>query len=153
MSEWQETQLGSVTTLRNGFAFKSSDFVPTGVPVIKIKNVKPNQIVLDDLSYVAESLAAQYNQHLIRNDEILITMSGNRSDGSPESWVGKAAKFKPNGTYLLNQRVSAIRVSSEKVDLDFLTYHLSSWDTQLELINHSNSSGGQATFLPVQLRT
>ncbi|EMI25093.1 restriction endonuclease subunit S [Rhodopirellula europaea] len=153
MSEWQTVVLGDIATLRNGYAFKSSDFVEHGVPIIKIKNVKPNRINLDNLSYVSEEVAESTAKHEIQSDEILLTMSGNRADGSPESWVGKAAKFRVPGRFLLNQRVSALRAKEEIADVDFLAYHLSSWDTQLALINQANSSGGQANISPDTVRS
>ncbi|MBP9865853.1 MAG: restriction endonuclease subunit S, partial [Candidatus Omnitrophica bacterium] len=108
MSDWRSTQLGEVITFKNGFAFKSQDFTEAGVPIIKIKNVKPNKINLDTLSFVTEGTAKGKENYLIQPEDILITMSGNRADGSPDSWVGKAAQFKLRGRYLLNQRVSAI---------------------------------------------
>ncbi len=153
MSEWEPVLLGDIAILRNGYAFKSGDFIDEGVPVIKIKNVKPNRIVLNTLSYVSDEIAVASAKHMILNNEILITMSGNRVDGSPDSWVGKAAKFKISGRYLLNQRVSAVRAREDRVDVDFLAYNLSSWDTQLTLINQANSSGGQANISPDTVRS
>lgn len=151
-SNWPTVELGSIISLRNGYAFKSRDFIDAGVPVIKIKNVKPNKINLNDLSFVSEEIAEACSKHLITPDEILITMSGNRADGSPESWVGKVSRFKLSGRYLLNQRVSAIKALPQKADTDFLAYNLSSWETQLELISQANSSGGQANISPETIR-
>lgn len=148
MSEWQNVQLGEVINFKNGFAFKSADFVDSGIPVIKIKNVKPNRINLNDLSYVKESVAKGKEKYLIEPSDILITMSGNRVDGSPDSWVGKVAKFKLKGNFLLNQRVSIIQAKEGLSDADYLGYVLSSWETQQYLINHANSSGGQANISP-----
>lgn len=152
MSEWITVKLGDIAKLRNGYAFKSADFLDDGVPVIKIKNVKSNRIVLDNLSYVSETTAKAFLKHEVQSDEILITMSGNRADGSPESWVGKAARFRVAGRFLLNQRVSAIKVWEEKANVDYLAYYLSSWETQLLLINQANSSGGQANISPETVR-
>ncbi len=148
MNAWVDIKLEEITEFKNGFAFKSSDFVDAGVPIIKIKNVKPNKINLDGLSYASPELAESKKDYLIKPTDILITMSGNRSDGSPESWVGKVSLFRLNGDYLLNQRVSMIRAKEEKVDRAFLAYNLSSWDTQVNLINKANSSGGQANISP-----
>ena len=75
-------------------------------------------------------------------------MTGNRADGSPESWVGKAAIFTLDGKYLLNQRVASIRSKSTELDTEYLGYFLSSWESQLYFIKHSNSSGGQANISP-----
>lgn len=148
MSEWRTVQLGEVVNFKNGFAFKSSDFIDSGIPVIKIKNVKPNRINLNDLSYVSESVARGKEKYFVEPSDILISMSGNRSDGSPDSWVGKVSKFRLKGAYLLNQRVSIIQSKEGLSDSDFLAYNLSSWETQQYLIGHANSSGGQANISP-----
>ncbi len=147
-SNWKMVPLGNVCEIKNGYAFKSKDFSPYGIPVIKIKNVKPNQIITNDFSYVPEAIANAKSKWLISKDEILLTMTGNRADGSPESWVGKAARFTLDGKYLLNQRVSAIKSSSDELDTEYLGYYLSSWESQLYFIKHSNSSGGQANISP-----
>ena len=148
-SEWKTDLLGNLCLMKNGYAFKSKDFVSQGIPVIKIKNVKPNRILVDDLSYVPADVAEQRKKWLIEKGEILLTMTGNRADGSPESWVGKAAIFNESTPYLLNQRVSALKAKDEAViDTNYLGYYLSSWQTQLYFIKRANSSGGQANISP-----
>jgi len=148
MSNWNNIQLGEIIEVKNGYAFKSKDFIEEGIPVIKIKNVKPNKILLDVLSYVSEDVAEGLDSYLIKPTDILITMSGNRIDGTPDSWVGKVALFKKTGKFLLNQRVSIIRVNEQKASTAFIAYYLSSWQSQLHLINQANSSGGQANISP-----
>jgi len=149
MEEWKEYNLGDLVELKNGVAFKSSEFIESGIPVIKIKNVKPNKILLDDLSYVSEHSSQNKKCFDILPSDILITMTGNRKDGGPDSWVGKVALFGKSGRYLLNQRVSAIRVKrKDLVEYQYLAYLLSCWDAQLYFVNHSNSSGGQANISP-----
>lgn len=148
-SEWYENSLGNLCSIKNGYAFKSKDFVDSGVPVIKIKNVKPNLIITDGVSYVSEETANLRKKWLINKGEILLTMTGNRADGTAESWVGKAAIFNETGPYLLNQRVAALRTKDESIiDTNYLGYYLSSWETQLYLIKRANSSGGQANISP-----
>lgn len=148
MAEWVPCILNDIATIKNGFAFKSKDFVDVGIPIIKIKNVKPNRIVLDSLSYISPEIARGKERFFIKPDDILITMSGNRADGSPDSWVGKASQFRFKGEYLLNQRVGAIEVNQNKASVSYIGYRLSSWETQLHLINNANSSGGQANISP-----
>ncbi|MBE6316640.1 MAG: hypothetical protein E7078_08385 [Bacteroidales bacterium] len=149
MEEWKEYNLGDLVELKNGVAFKSSEFIESGIPVIKIKNVKPNKILLDDLSYVSEQSSHNRKCFDILPSDILITMTGNRKDGGPDSWVGKVALFGKSGRYLLNQRVSAIRIKRKDiVEFHYLAYLLSCWDAQLYFVNHSNSSGGQANISP-----
>lgn len=149
MEEWKEYNLGELIELNNGFAFKSKDFVTSGIPVIKIRNVKANRISLEDVSYVSMETALNIKCTPIMPSDILITMTGNRKDGSIDSWVGKVALFNHEGLYLLNQRVSAIRIKHPNiVDYRYLAYFLSSFESQLYFINHSNSSGGQANISP-----
>jgi type I restriction enzyme S subunit len=145
---WTTVRIGDMCEIKNGYAFKSKDFASSGVPVIKIKNVKPNQIIGSDFSYIPETIAEEKSKWLIRKGDILLTMTGNRADGSPESWVGKAALFTLEGKYLLNQRVAAITSNHKELDTEYLGYYLSSWESQLYFIKRSNSSGGQANISP-----
>ena len=151
-SNWKLVSLGEVCDIKNGYAFKSKDFCSSGIPVVKIKNVKPNQIIESDFSYVPETVANEKSKWLISKGEILLTMTGNRADGSPESWVGKAALFALEGKYLLNQRVASIKSNSDALDTEYLGYYLSSWESQLYFIKHSNSSGGQANISPTTVK-
>jgi type I restriction enzyme, S subunit len=75
-------QLGELFDLEPGYAFKSGEFIFSGVPVIKIKNVKANQMLLDDLSFVDASFLSKRPNKIAQRGDLLITMSGNRIDGS-----------------------------------------------------------------------
>lgn len=146
MDNWIECRIGDVVYIRNGYAFKSKDFSNEGTPLIKIKNVKPNKIVLDTIDFIPDDKVR--SDFYIKPDDILLTMSGNRKDGSPESWVGKSSLFRLKGKYLLNQRVSALSVKDNISCAPYIAYYLSSWDSQIYFINNANSSGGQANISP-----
>jgi len=146
---WKKITLDEIAKVKNGFAFKGTDFINEGIPVIKIKNVKPNKILLNDLSYVSREVADKANKYLINQDDILITMSGNRMNGTPDTWVGKVALFQRNGEYLLNQRVSVIDLIPDYSHLKYyLTILLSSIEFQNYFISSATSSGGQANISP-----
>lgn len=151
-SEWSSHKIGDLFELVNGYAFKSADFIASGVPVLKIKNVKPAKVVLDDLSFVSEEVASKRTDKEIRRGDILITMSGNRFDGSKETWVGKVAHFDLPGRYMLNQRVGVLRPKSGvEIDRKCAAYFLSSDDYQKLFISIATSSGGQANLSPAQI--
>lgn len=151
-SEWTSYKIGEIFELVNGYAFKSGDFISSGIPVLKIKNVKPNNVVLDDLSYVSVEVASRRNDKAIRRGDILITMSGNRFDGSKDTWVGKVAYFDISGHYMLNQRVGVLRPREGVViDRKCAAYFLSSDDYQKLFISIATSSGGQANLSPAQI--
>ncbi len=145
-------RLGELCELVNGYAFKSKDFVEKGFPVIKIKNVKPNRILLDNLSYVDGKIVIGKEQYIINKGDILLTMTGNRYEGSPDTWVGKSAVFMEKGVYYLNQRLCKILPKTDKINKNYLAYFLSSWDSQLYFIKGATSSGGQANISPMIIK-
>jgi hypothetical protein len=40
VGDWETVELGEVASVRSGYAFKSSDWTDSGIPVVKIANVK-----------------------------------------------------------------------------------------------------------------
>ena len=76
-------------------------------------------------------------------------MSGNRIDGTPETWVGKVGIFHRDGEYLLNQRVSILNIIDYgKMSKYFLNQLLSTDEFQYYFISNATSSGGQANISP-----
>jgi type I restriction enzyme, S subunit len=147
-----ERNCGDFFDLVTGYAFKSADFVDTGIPVIKIKNVKAGEFSEHEFSYVSESFLHEHREKLASYDDLLISMSGNRHDGSPATWVGKIALFRKPGNYFINQRVGALRLrTGARLDARFAAYVLSSFPYQELFIAIATSSGGQANLSPKQI--
>ena len=149
---WTRCKIGDVFTLTPGFAFKSRDFAESGTPVVKIKNVKAGEVVLDTLSYVDPKFVEERSNYLIRRGDILITLSGNRFDGSKETWVGKVAEFKRDGHFLLNQRVAILRPKPDaSIDTRCCAYLMGADEYQHLFIAIATSSGGQANLSSAQV--
>lgn len=149
---WKKTTVGECFLLEPGFAFKSADFRDNGVPVIKIKNVKAGFFSEHDFDYVDPSFVEQRPAKVARFDDLLISMSGNRHDGSPETWVGKVAPYRSHAIYLINQRVGALRAKDKGViHPRYAGFLLSSWPFQQNFIAVATSSGGQANLSPNQI--
>jgi type I restriction enzyme S subunit len=70
MSKWKEFKVGNIAKIENGFAFKSKDFSIDGVPIIKIKNVKPSLVNTNDLSCVPFELASKLSKYKINKGDI-----------------------------------------------------------------------------------
>jgi type I restriction enzyme S subunit len=150
--EWTTATIGDAFDLVTGYAFKSSDFIDHGVPVIKIKNVKAGEFSEHEFSYVSDSFLRGRGDKQAKHGDLLVSMSGNRHDGSPETWVGKIAQFRKSGDYLINQRVGALRLKKNaQVDSRFASYLLSSFSYQELFIAIATSSGGQANLSPAQI--
>ena len=152
-SEWAEHSVGDLFELINGYAFKSSDFKNCGIPVIKIKNVKAGAFIDDNFDFVDPDFLISRSDKQPKQGDLLITMSGNRHDGSRETWVGKVTWFNQGKNYLVNQRVGILRLrDSGGFNARFLAYQLSSDAFQDHFIAVATSSGGQANLSPNQIK-
>jgi type I restriction enzyme S subunit len=152
MADWRSATIGDFFDLSSGFAFKSEEFLAAGIPVIKIKNIKAGYFSDHDFSYVSEEFFSSRANKLAKFNDLLISMSGNRHDGSPETWVGKVANFRKCGRYFINQRVGALRPKRDsEVDVRFAAFLFSSIPYQELFISIATSSGGQANLSPRQV--
>jgi type I restriction enzyme S subunit len=152
MGEWARASIGDFFDLDPGYAFKSADFIGEGVPVIKIKNIKAGHFSEHEFSYVSPRFLDAKADKLAKPGDLLISMSGNRHDGSPETWVGKIALFKKDGKFFINQRVGALRRKpNANIDTRFAGFLLASLPYQELFISIATSSGGQANLSPQQI--
>lgn len=71
---FKEIKLGDVATSTNGYAFKSRDYSDTGIPVVKIKNIVPPTVSLDDCDYVSKEIYNETKQFVLHRGDILISM-------------------------------------------------------------------------------
>ena len=125
-------RLGDVAELRSGFMFKSSDWRESGVPVVKIGNVKPGYISLDGCSYVDEATAEKASGFELKPDDVVLAMTG---------YVGEVAIVGPVGRALLNQRVGRFIVSKPSVlDKKYLFYFLRQESTKASMVSMAHGS-------------
>jgi type I restriction enzyme S subunit len=96
---WEQTTLGAVARLKNGYAFKSSEYVDFGpFHIITIANVQQGELSLDATKRIA-ALPSDIQAHQILSiGDILISMTGN---------VGRVCRVTCEAL-LLNQRVGKL---------------------------------------------
>jgi type I restriction enzyme, S subunit len=152
-------RLGRYAAIQGGFAFKSGDFMDSGVGVLKIKNIRLRDVDISDLEYVDIRVAKKATEYFCRFGDVLISMTGSGPQ-APNSIVGRVARFAgPSGTYLINQRVGRILVKdTSRLDGRFLFYVLTQPEYQWHLVsiatgsaNQVNISGGQIEDLEIPL--
>ncbi len=97
--EWEVKSLGGVARLRNGYAFKSSEYVEDGpFQIITIANVQQGNLAIETTKRIA-ALPSDIQQHqVLRLGDILVSMTGN---------VGRVCRVTAEGL-LLNQRVGKL---------------------------------------------
>lgn len=136
----------------SGFAFKSKDFTSAGVPVIKIKNVTPPTVTLDDLSYVSKEIAQAQNRFLLNYADVLIALTGSHIN-QMASVVGRVARVRHQTPSLLNQRVGKITViNPDEMDLDYVYYYLSQDLIKIQLASKAGGAANQANISPSDVK-
>ena len=146
-------ELGSGITLVGGGAFKSSDFLDDGIPLIRIGEVNRQNFDGDGLRYLPTDFENQYSRFIVKNGDLLMSLTGTtgKDDYGNVTLVNGAYK-----RYFLNQRVALIRPIENIFINEYLLYFLKNKDIKNRLITRSrgvrqaNISNGDITSLAVQ---
>ncbi|EFC6755843.1 TPA: restriction endonuclease subunit S [Escherichia coli] len=111
--EWKT--LKDVCDFKNGFAFKSSLFKETGLPIVRITNIDGFNVDLDEVKYFSLN---DYKEDLssfeVSMGNILIAMSG--------ATTGKVGIYKKGIKCYLNQRVGKFTPKENILNNNYL-YH------------------------------
>ena len=152
MSEWKKEKLGDYVEVLSGFAFKSKDFTSEGVPVIKIKNISPPNVSLEDLSYVPMTIVTQNPRYILSRGDVLIAMTGSHIN-QIASVVGRVGRIRYDVLSVLNQRVGKIvNKDDKKSSLDFVYYYLSQYEVKVELAQKAGGAANQANISPKDIK-
>ena len=107
-SGWIWTKFGSICRVQGGFAFKSTEYEKTGIPLVRISNLVDGQVSFEsDTVYLPQNKLATHPNFILNKGDTLIAMSG--------ATTGKMANFELDVPALLNQRVGRFRIASESV--------------------------------------
>ncbi len=153
-SVWPTGPLGSVATVGSGYAFKSSEFRETGIPVIKIKNIRVGVVDLTEVDRVDEKFRSLPERYQVRAGDVLISLTGSHIS-QPNSVVGRVARHGANlPQCLLNQRGGKVMIKDQRVcDLGFLFYALSERDTVRAIALKAHGAANQANVSPTQVES
>ena len=113
----KKIRLGDACDILNGFAFKSENYVDSGIRVIRIANVQKGYI--EDNTPVFYPLETnEPDKYMLEEGDLLMALTGN---------VGRVAilkkEFMPAA---LNQRVACLRLKTDRVAKDYLFHVLNS---------------------------
>ena len=144
---WEKVKLGEISKVISGFPFKSQDFQPNGTPVIKIKNIKDENIVLNESDCVDSAIEVPLRFHLSSGD-ILISLTGSHIT-LPSSVVGRVAKYRHETIAYLNQRAGKfINIDTERCFKNYLFYFLLQKDTTTRIALKAQGAANQANISP-----
>lgn len=152
-NEWKTVKLGDVADVLSGYAFKTKDFIEEGVPVVKIKNIIPPNIDINDTQYVSNEMYEEKIKYALNYNDILISMTGSNVN-QIASAVGKIGRVKLKYTkLLLNQRVGKLFVKdNSKCNYDYLYYYLIQPEIRYNLAANAGGSANQANISPADIK-
>lgn len=99
-SNYPFVPISDVARVKNGFAFKSEEYVQKGLRVMRIKNVQKGEVIDDDPKFMAAERRKEFADYALKAGDILMSLTGN---------VGRVGRLKPeHEPAVLNQRVAHV---------------------------------------------
>lgn len=109
-------RLKEIATLLNGYAFKSKNYVSSGIRVMRIANVQDGYISDEQPCYYPCVAEKEIEKYMLQEGDLLVSLTGN---------VGRVGLLKSELLpAALNQRVSCIRLKNDDVSKKYLFYFL-----------------------------
>lgn len=121
---WVETELGNFAFLKNGYAYKTTQFTDEGIPILKISNItKTGKVDISEPQFVSEKDLNE--SFLVKKGDIVLAMSG--------ATTGKFGIYESDAVLLQNQRVGNLKLHSDlHGNKKFLFYLLASLKKEIE---------------------
>lgn len=143
--EWNEEIFGEQIELVHGHQFRNYDFTEFGVAVVKIGQVKPDNVDLSNCSFVSADRMEEFRNETIRNGDVLMALTG--------ATLGKACLVSGlSNPVLQNYRVGRFepKVKEKDIDKSYLYYTLTAGELLNQIFNKVNSGAqgniGKADF-------
>ncbi len=77
-THWRTTQFGEICDVRNGFAFKSDDYVEEGILNFRVVNIQQDGIldVESDTRHLPTAFLTEYSDYVLNDEDVLLVMVG-----------------------------------------------------------------------------
>lgn len=128
ITHMETIRIGEACDILNGFAFKSENYVDSGIRVIRIANVQKGYIEDNTPAFYPLSTSG-LDKYMLESGDLLMSLTGN---------VGRVAlldkEFLPAA---LNQRVACLRLKSNFINKKYLFHILNSNFFEQECIRSS----------------
>ena len=143
---WDEVSLGELEGIKGNFVdgpfgsnLKASEYVETGVPLIQLKNIKPNRYIDKDLKFITQDKADSLSRHLYQAGDVCIAKLGA---------VGTACIIPENAANgIIVADVVRFRGDKRRIDYKYLCHFLNSSLGQQRILAFSRGSTRTRTNL------
>jgi type I restriction enzyme S subunit len=148
-SEFPLEKLGKFVSVKSGFPFSSNDMGDVGAPIIKIGNITPPKIDINNvqrISFKKISEDPRIQKFALEKGDILIALTG--------ATVGKMGRMpQTKEVFYLNQRVGKIFFHNQiQIDRDFIYYALSQ-ENNIEMMFGFADGSAQANLSGAQIES
>jgi len=112
---WKQITLSEICEMQNGYAFKSSEWTDSGIPVIKIGSIQSKILTVEGNGFVSEDNLSLRSNFVLNDRDIVIGLTG--------AYVGKVGRMPANKKAMLNQRVAkflAKRINESETFYSFI---------------------------------
>ncbi|MBF0229275.1 MAG: restriction endonuclease subunit S [Desulfamplus sp.] len=111
---WVWCKYDDVAVLQHGYQFREYDFIPNGIPVIKITQCKPNGVLdLRKCDFIDSKRVSEFKDILIHKGDLLMALTGGT--------LGKVTRVRQDyGMVVQNYRVGKFISNEIVLDMNFL---------------------------------
>lgn len=96
---WTHGTIGEILRVRNGYAFKSSDYCESGIPLIRQADLKRRIVDTISAKRLPDDYLDEFPNYRVTTGDLLLGMSGS---------IGKVARYEDEVPALQNQRTGLL---------------------------------------------
>jgi len=111
-------RIGAVAKLQGGYAFKSTDYMSNGVPIVQIANVNRDNLDWNEMNCVPAVFLEKYSEFALNPGDLVMAMT--RPVIKSLNAVKLAVVSEQDVPCLLNQRVGRFRIERTKINRTYL---------------------------------
>ena len=139
-----------IETLK-GFAFKSSLYSVSGIPIVKVSDFTQDSVTLDKISFIPVENGPDFEKYKLKKGDVLIQTVGSW-EHNPNSVVGKVVRIPEIlNDSLLNQNIVRI-IPKATLENQFLYYLLRNDVFKNYIINTAQGAANQASITLESIR-
>lgn len=119
---WEVVPMSELIRIQGGYAFKSTDFGKSGIPVVKIGNANKLGFTTKGISFIQPTNAQKLKQYELYPGDLLISLTGTVGK---DDYANVTEVSNEYDKYYLNQRVAKISILNKTLPSNFIKFYLS----------------------------
>lgn len=114
---WKMEKLENIIDLQGGYAFKSSDFVDSGIPLVRIGNANKGEFDTGNLVFLPATNISEDSNFILNPGDVLITLTGTVGKDDYGNVTIVPGIYRK---WFLNQRVAKVEIKNDSIERNHL---------------------------------